>query len=122
MANNEENKGLPSGNEVINAGKTTSNIIKNVENSKGYKEAISTIKAILESLFGGLPPELIAGIIGIILVFVIIMLIIVSSNSSTLFSSDATSKEHLSMALKDGYNQTKIDSKEYIADYINSTY
>ena len=122
MANNEENKGLPSGNDIINAGKTTSNIIKNVENSKGYKEVISTIKAILESLFGGLPPELIAGIIGLILVFVIIMLIIVSSNSSTLFSSDATSKEHLSMALKDGYNQTKSDAKEYIADYINSTY
>ena len=79
-------------------------------------------KIIIDTLFGGLSPELLSGIGALIIVLMILCLIVSSTNVSTLFSSNQTAIEDICEALRNGFVQKKKDARAYIGNYINNTY
>ncbi len=77
---------------------------------------------IIDTLFGGLSPELLIGIGTVIAILMILCLMVSSTNASTLFNSKPTAIEDICKALKNGFVQKKKDARIYIGNYINSTY
>ena len=77
---------------------------------------------IIDTLFGGLSPELLIGIGTVIAILMILCLMVSSTNASTLFNSKPTAIEDICKALKNGFVQKKKDARIYIGNYINNTY
>ena len=109
--------GINTASNAVNAGQTAKSLASGLSAAQG-----KLLSGITEILFGGLSPQILGAIAGVILIVVVFAMIVSSVNPSTLFNSEATGIEYVVNALKEGFTYRKRSARKYIANFVENEY
>jgi len=109
--------GINTASNAVNAGQTAKSLASGFSAAQG-----KLLGGITEILFGGLSPQILGAIAGVILIVVVFAMIVSSVNPSTLFNSEATGIEYVVNALKEGFTYRKRSARKYIANFVENEY